>query len=165
VYAEDPANNFLPDIGTLKTYKRPQGHGIRVDDGFEEGMAIPFYYDPMIAKMICHAETREKAIQKTIRAIDEYEITGLETTLGFCKFVMNHEAFRSGNFDTRFVEKYFKPQQLESIPIEAEEMIASVLAAQTINKIKKNPEKTERLNSRGSNWKKNRISCWQKQSL
>src|ERR1044071_5233920 len=67
VYAEDPANNFLPDIGTLKTYKRPQGHGIRVDDGFEQGMDIPFYYDPMIAKLICHAETREAAIEKTIQ--------------------------------------------------------------------------------------------------
>ena len=55
----------------------------------------------------------ERAIEKTIRAIDEYEITGLETTLGFCKFVMNHEAFRSGNFDTKFVEKYFKPELLE----------------------------------------------------
>src|SRR6478752_6702634 len=114
VYAEDPANNFLPDIGTLKTYKRPQGHGIRVDDGFEQGMAIPFYYDPMIAKMICTAETREAAIEKMIRAIDEYEITGVETTLGFCNFVMHHEAFRSGNFSTKFVESYFKPEYLKA---------------------------------------------------
>jgi propionyl-CoA carboxylase alpha chain len=92
VYAEDPSNNFLPDIGTLQTYNRPQGHGIRVDDGFEQGMSIPFYYDPMIAKLICHAEDRAGAIEKMIRAIDEYEITGLETTLGFCKFVMLHDA-------------------------------------------------------------------------
>ncbi len=113
VYAEDPANNFLPDIGTLTTYKRPQGNGIRVDDGFEQGMTIPFYYDPMIAKMICHAQTREQAIDKTVRAIDEYEITGVETTLGFCRFVMLHEAFRSGRFDTRFVENYFTPNVLK----------------------------------------------------
>ena len=112
IYAEDPANNFLPDIGTLKTYKRPQGHGVRVDDGFEQGMDIPFYYDPMIAKLICHAENREAAIRKMIRAIDEYEITGLETTLGFCRFVMEHEAFRSGDFDTRFVENHFRPELL-----------------------------------------------------
>ena len=72
VYAEDPSNNFLPDIGTLQTYNRPQGHGIRVDDGFEQGMSIPFYYDPMIAKLICHAEDRAGAIEKMIRAIDEY---------------------------------------------------------------------------------------------
>lgn len=130
VYAEDPANNFLPDIGTLKTYRRPQGHGIRVDDGFEEGMSIPFYYDPMIAKMICHADTREAAIEKMIRAIDEFQITGVETTLGFCKFVMEHEAFRSGNFDTRFVEQFFKPELLNKSVIDsAIAIIASTLAA------------------------------------
>ncbi len=158
VYAEDPCNNFLPDIGTLKTYQRPQGHGIRVDDGFEQGMAIPFYYDPMIAKMICHDETREKAIEKTIRAIDEYEITGLETTLGFCKFVMNHDAFRSGNFDTSFVEKYFKPELLDAKPTEDEEVIASVLASQVIGKFKKTPAISISENSKSSQWKKNRVS-------
>lgn len=130
VYAEDPANNFLPDIGTLKTYRRPQGHGIRVDDGFEEGMAISFFYDPMIAKMICHAATREAAIEKTIRAIREYQITGVETTLGFCKFVMEHPAFRSGKFDTKFVEQHFKPEYLKPAGAGAEvEMIAAALAA------------------------------------
>jgi propionyl-CoA carboxylase alpha chain len=128
VYAEDPANNFLPDIGKLKTYKRPQGHGIRVDDGFEQGMDIPFYYDPMIAKLICHAETREAAIEKMIRAIQDYEITGLETTLGFCEFVMKHEAFRSGNFDTRFVEKYFTPAALQPEHTHTEEALVAILA-------------------------------------
>lgn len=157
VYAEDPANNFLPDIGTLKTYKRPQGHGIRVDDGFEQGMTVPFYYDPMIAKMICHDETRERAIEKTIRAIDEYEITGLETTLGFCRFVMTHEAFRSGNFDTKFVEKYFTPEVLKSIPVEEEEILASLLAVQV-----KEEKKSPTSGSHGetvtvSQWKKNRV--------
>jgi acetyl-CoA carboxylase, biotin carboxylase subunit len=158
VYAEDPANNFLPDIGTLKTYRRPQGHGIRVDDGFEQGMSIPFYYDPMIAKMICYDETREKAIQKTIRAIDEYEITGLETTLGFCKYVMNHDAFRSGNFDTSFVEKYFKPEVLIENPVAEEEMIAAVLATQIIGETKKAATKTTISSPATSNWKKNRVN-------
>jgi len=130
VYAEDPSNNFLPDIGTLKTYRRPQGHGIRVDDGFEEGMAISFFYDPMIAKMICHAENREAAIEKTIRAIDDYQITGVETTLGFCKFVMKHPAFRSGKFDTKFVEQHFKPELLKSASINTDQdSVAAALAA------------------------------------
>lgn len=156
VYAEDPANNFLPDIGTLKTYKRPQGHGIRVDDGFEEGMSIPFYYDPMIAKMICHDETREKAINKTIRAINEYEITGLETTLGFCQFVMHHEAFRSGNFDTKFVEKYFKPEVLKPTPNETEELIAAALAStQAFGSVAGSREME--LSEPVSKWRKNRI--------
>lgn len=154
VYAEDPTNNFLPDIGTLKTYKRPQGHGIRVDDGFEQGMAIPFYYDPMIAKMICHDETRQRAIEKTIRAIDEYEITGLETTLGFCRMVMTHEAFRSGNFDTKFVEKYFKPEMLKSNGPEDEKMLAALLSVLTQENKKSNIPASP---ASSSAWKKNRI--------
>jgi acetyl-CoA carboxylase biotin carboxylase subunit len=158
VYAEDPANNFLPDIGTLQTYKRPQGNGIRVDDGFEQGMSIPFYYDPMIAKLICHAETREGAIEKTIRAIHEYEITGLETTLGFCNFVMNHEAFRSGKFDTRFVEKYFKPEVLASSQKGDDEIVAAVLASHLLQESSAPVATTEHsFASTTSKWKKNRL--------
>lgn len=156
VYAEDPANNFLPDIGNLKTYKRPQGHGIRVDDGFEQGMDIPFYYDPMIAKLITHAATREAAIEKMIRAIDEYEITGLETTLGFCRFVMKHDAFRSGNFDTRFVENYFQPSVLRTTGDEHEEMLATLLSVHLMERAKTSA-KVEPSNSSKSNWKKNRM--------
>jgi acetyl-CoA carboxylase biotin carboxylase subunit len=156
VYAEDPANNFLPDIGTLQTYKRPQGNGIRVDDGFEQGMSIPFYYDPMIAKMICHSETREAAIEKTIRAIEEYEITGLETTLGFCNFVMHHDAFRSGNFDTKFVEKYFKPDALTPSFNEEEETIAAALSNYLLQEksVSTIPAETTSTNSK---WRKNRF--------
>ena len=156
VYAEDPSNNFLPDIGTLQTYNRPQGHGIRVDDGFEQGMSIPFYYDPMIAKLICHAEDRAGAIEKMIRAIDEYEITGLETTLGYCKFVMQHDAFRSGNFDTRFVENYFKPASLLPEANEDEELIASLLATTLMNGNGKAAEETT-MAAPVSKWKKNRL--------
>lgn len=158
VYAEDPANNFLPDIGTLETYNRPQGHGIRVDDGFEQGMAIPFYYDPMIAKLICHAESREAAIEKMIRAIREYEITGLETTLGFCKFVMEHPSFRSGDFDTRFVENYFKPAVLQSEASGPEDMLAAALAA-TIFSSKSNKPVTDVAVAEPSQskWRKNRL--------
>jgi len=154
VYAEDPANNFLPDIGTLHTYKRPQGHGIRVDDGFEQGMDIPFYYDPMIAKLISHGQSREEAIRKMIRAIDEYEITGLETTLGFCRFVMEHDAFRSGNFDTRFVEKYFRPESLQRHASE-EELLAAALAVTLADTPKKTLANTQTANQ--SLWKKNRL--------
>jgi len=155
VYAEDPANNFLPDIGTLKTYRRPQGHGIRIDDGFEEGMEIPFYYDPMIAKMICHASTREEAIEKTIRAIDEYQITGIETTLGFCKFVMNHAAFRSGNFDTKFVDTHFTPEALRESATEDEELLAAVLSVSLMQTRQPQEVKTEN-QVQTSKWRRNR---------
>jgi propionyl-CoA carboxylase alpha chain len=129
VYAEDPRNNFLPDIGKLRTYRRPQGHGVRIDDGFEQGMSIPFYYDPLLAKLICHAESRDEAIRKMIRAIDEFEITGVETTLGFCDFVMTHDAFRSGNFDTHFVETHFSPSRLTRPGNEDEALIAALVSA------------------------------------
>lgn len=113
VYAEDPQNNFLPDIGRLVTYERPQGPGVRVDDGFEQGMDIPIYYDPMISKLITYAGNRQEAIDRMTRAIDEYKITGVTTTLPFCKFAINHEAFTSGNFDTHFVQSYFLPEMLD----------------------------------------------------
>ncbi|HQQ97569.1 MAG TPA: acetyl-CoA carboxylase biotin carboxylase subunit [Cyclobacteriaceae bacterium] len=157
VYAEDPANNFLPDIGKLSTYRRPQGHGIRVDDGFEEGMSIPFYYDPMIAKMICHAETREAAIEKMIRAIDEYTITGVATTLGFCQFVMKHDAFRSGHFDTRFVEQYFKPEVLQpETRDDTMDSLASLLAVHVFDKSNTMTQADVPTTPATSRWKSNR---------
>ncbi|MFY8109045.1 MAG: acetyl-CoA carboxylase biotin carboxylase subunit [Bacteroidia bacterium] len=114
VCAEDPMNNFLPDIGKLKSYKTPQGYGVRVDDSFEAGMEIPIQYDPMIAKLITFGKTREEAIQRMIRAIEDYKITGIETTLSFGTFVMKHPAFREGHFDTKFIEKYFEPEMLKT---------------------------------------------------
>jgi propionyl-CoA carboxylase alpha chain len=128
VYAEDPKNNFLPDIGKLHTYVRPQGPGIRVDDGFEEGMQIPIYYDPMIAKLIAYAEDRERAIDRMLRAIEEYKIKGIETTLDFCAFVLQHQAFTSGKFNTKFVENYFKPELLEK-ELSGDELEIGALAA------------------------------------
>ncbi|MGB0167099.1 MAG: acetyl-CoA carboxylase biotin carboxylase subunit [Luteibaculum sp.] len=127
VYAEDPANNFLPDIGKLETYRIPKGPGIRVDDGFEEGMEIPIHYDPMIAKLVVHGATRQEAIDRMLGAIREYRITGIETTLPFCAFTLNHEAFRSGNFDTNFVKHYFKPEVLEA-DNEEEKKVAALIA-------------------------------------
>lgn len=114
VCAEDPLNNFLPDIGKLNTYKIPQGYGVRVEDSFEAGMEIPIQYDPMIAKLITFGATREEAIQRMIRAIADYRISGIETTLSFGNFVMHHEAFIKGDFDTKFIEKFFEPEMLKS---------------------------------------------------
>jgi len=83
VYAEDSLENFMPSIGTLSTYKRPEGVGIRLDDGFEEGMEVPIHYDPMLAKLITYGKNREEAIQLMIKAIDQYKIEGVATTLPF----------------------------------------------------------------------------------
>ena len=129
VYAEDPANNFLPDIGNLSVYQLPLGNGVRVDGGFEEGMDIPIYYDPMISKLIVHAEDRNAAISKMIRAIDDYQVAGIETTLSFCRFALQHEAFVTGDFDTNFVKHFFKPEYLERVASEEELEVAAIFAA------------------------------------
>lgn len=113
VYAEDPLNNFLPAIGTLTTYQKPNGEGIRVDDGYKEGMVIPIYYDPMIAKLVVHGNSRTEAIQKMLQAIKTYKIEGVSTTLPFGTFVMQHEAFISGHFDTHFVKNYYTPESIK----------------------------------------------------
>jgi len=157
VCAEDPANNFLPDIGKLNIYQTPKGPGIRVDDGFEEGMDIPIYYDPMIAKLIVHGKDRSEAISRMIRAIDDYKIIGVETTLGFCKFVMQHNAFVSGNFDTHFINKHYKPEMLNP-GNENEAEIAAVVASHLLDN-KKVSNVAEAVNSNsGSKWKKNRLT-------
>lgn len=127
VYAEDPMNDFLPSVGNLEVYKLPEGDNIRVDNGFVEGMDIPIYYDPMLSKLITYGKTRAEAIELMLRAIDDYHIKGVETTLPFGRFVCEHNAFRSGNFDTHFVKKYYSPSLLEEQhKIEAE--IAAKLA-------------------------------------
>lgn len=108
VYAEDTINGFTPDIGNLKRYRVPSGRSVRVDDAFVEGMDIPIYYDPMIAKLVVWGKDRKSAILRTIEAIDNYQISGLKTTLDFGKFVLKHEAFKSGDFDTNFVKHYFE---------------------------------------------------------
>ncbi len=156
VYAEDPQNNFLPDIGNLKTYVRPQGLGVRVDDGFEEGMDIPIYYDPMIAKLITFGKDREEARLRMLRAIDEYEIVGVKTTLSFCKFTLQHKAFISGNFDTNFINHHFKPEYLDNND-EKEQEVATLMAAYLISNKKEKVSQQTSLSER-SKWRENRIN-------
>lgn len=152
VYAEDPANNFLPNVGKLSKYRGPKGDGIRLDDGYAEGMEVPIYYDPLLAKLIAFGTNRREAIQKMLEAIDQYQVEGVATTLPFGRFVFQHEAFLRGNFDTHFVAKYFDSQLLKNgDPVEAE--LAALLATHLFEKDMadlKVPEHQE------SNWKKNR---------
>lgn len=126
VYAEDSLNDFMPNVGTLETYKIPKGENIRLDDGYEEGMEIPIYYDPMISKLVTYGKNRIEAIQLMIKAIEDYKIEGVQTTLPFGKFVCEHESFRSGNFDTHFVKNYYSADKLKS-GFEKEAKIAALL--------------------------------------
>jgi acetyl-CoA carboxylase biotin carboxylase subunit len=127
VCAEDPLNNFLPSIGKLTKYIKPTGEGIRVDDGYEEGMDISIYYDPMIAKLVVHGKTRTEAIQKMLQAIKDYKIEGVSTTLPFGTFVFEHEAFFSGHFDTHFVKNFYTPEKIKEKQ-KANAEIASMIA-------------------------------------
>ena len=132
VYAEDPLNDFLPSVGNLEIYQLPVGEGIRVDNGFEQGMDVPIYYDPMLAKLITYGPTRAEAIQLMIEAIDNYKVKGVQTTLPFGKFVCEHEAFRSGNFDTHFVKNYYSADKLKSQHSEEAEIAALIALKQYI---------------------------------
>ena len=153
ICAEDPANHFLPDIGRLNTYKIPQGYGIRVDDSFEQGMDIPIHYDPMIAKLITFGKDREEARLRMLHGIHNYQISGIETTLSFGKYVMNHEAYIKGQFDTKFVDTYFTPDVLRNE--QSFDEVAAVAAAMFFHKPGTKQESISAGNS-VSNWSKNR---------
>ena len=155
VYAEDPNNNFLPDIGKLRLYKRPQGNGVRVDDGYDEGMKIPIYYDPMIAKLVTYGQNRQEAIERMKRAIDEYQIIGIETTLPFGKFVMETDSFISGNYNTHFVQNYFDPQKLSVN--NNDEPIAAIIMANVLSQANSNSNNNTSKPEFNSNWRKNRL--------
>jgi acetyl/propionyl-CoA carboxylase alpha subunit len=152
VYAEDPFHQFLPSIGKIIRYERPGGIGIRLDDGYEEGMEIPIFYDPMIAKLVAYGRTRDEAINRMHKAIEEYIIEGVATTLPFGKFAMEHPAFRSGNFDTGFIGKYFTPEALEAQRKEEGE-IAALVAARLYRQLGKQLKAPEQ---GPSNWNKAR---------
>ncbi len=126
ICAEDPLNNFLPDIGTLEVYRRPAGEGIRIDDGYDEGMDIPIYYDPMIGKLVAWGPSRQEAISRLGKAIAEFRINGIETTLPFGAWAIQQPAFTEGKFDTHFIEKYYKPELLEVFTDEEQEMAAAM---------------------------------------
>jgi acetyl-CoA carboxylase biotin carboxylase subunit len=160
VYAEDPQNNFLPDIGTLSTYVRPQGPGVRVDDGFEQGMEIPIYYDPMIAKLVTFGADRAEAIARMLRAIEEYKITGIETTLAFGTYVLRHPAFVSGDFDTNFIKDHFTPTTLApTAPDEATARVAIALGAMLLEtkKPKAAAVAGETAGTEVSGWRRSRL--------
>jgi propionyl-CoA carboxylase alpha chain len=149
VYAEDPLNHFLPSVGTLEKYRVPSGPGIRVDGGYEEGMEVPIYYDPMLAKLVVHGANRAEAIQKMKEAIAMYEVEGVATTLPFGVFVLHHPAFVTGNFDTHFVHQYYAPEQL----LEQQKETAEVAALLGLRLHLENKRQLKVVTAQQSNWK------------
>lgn len=153
IYAEDCENNFAPSIGKIEHLEPSYGPGIREDSGIFEGDTIQIYYDPMISKLAAWGKTRQEAIERMRRALREYAIVGVETTIPFCLFVMENQRFIDGNFDTGFVAQEFSPEKLKH----KEETIAAVAAAVhdfiRNRDMRSQTEKTTPSSAKGSKWK------------
>ncbi len=121
LYAEDPRNNFLPSTGLLYKYQLPSHPHLRIDNGYEEGGIVPLYYDPLLAKIISWAETREEAIARLQKALQDSVVVGVEHNIDFIQFVLAHPAFQQAQMHTHFVEEHFDPQSLDKNPLTPEE--------------------------------------------
>jgi len=149
IYAEDPRDNFLPSTGTLTKHRIPSGNGVRVDSGVEEGQEITINYDPMISKLCTYGNDRQHAIKRMLRALDEYEIAGCRTTIPFCKYVLTHESFTSGDYDTHFVPDYFSAQKLDAAdPLDDE---VKALAASLLKLEDEGEEESQELGHNSTN--------------
>ncbi len=128
INAEDPYNNFIPDVGEITVSTTPKGPGVRVDSGVYRGYEITPYYDSMIAKLITVGETRNEALLRMRRALSEYVIMGVKNNIPFHINLMNSVSFIAGQFDTRFVEDRFSMNTYESNPSESELETAAIAA-------------------------------------
>jgi propionyl-CoA carboxylase alpha chain len=118
ICAEDVYNDFLPETGIAEAIILPEGEGIRNDTALFEGFEVSVNYDSMIAKLICYGSTREEAIEKSLKALDIYQVAGLKTTIPFCRFTIDSQAFRTGKYSTKFVELFWTgdiPQAIHPI--------------------------------------------------
>ncbi len=117
VYAEDPDNNFMPCPGRITSLRTPGGPGVRDDSGVFEGFEIPIYYDPIISKLVVWGKDRPEAVARMKRALNEYVVTGVKTSIPFHIRVMNNRHFLEGNFDTNFIEKvFFQEEKQRELP-------------------------------------------------
>lgn len=106
INAENPSKNFMPSPGLITRYLVPGGFGVRIDSAAYQGYKITPFYDSMIAKVIVHAPTRIEAVERMKRALQEFDIEGVDTTIPFHLRLFDHEVFRSGEFNTKFIEQY-----------------------------------------------------------
>ena len=130
IYAEDPAKRFAPSPGLIRYINLPQGPGVRNENGVYSGYTVPVFYDPMLSKLVCHAETREAAIARMKRALAEYRVEGIQTTIPFFSFLVDHEEFRAARFDTGFIDSLLPQMDLEHG--EGEGLIDAAIAAAAI---------------------------------
>ena len=147
VYAEDPARGFLPSIGQLTRYREPVGEGVRVDSGVAEGGEISMYYDPMIAKLVTHAPTRDEAIDRLHLALDHYEIDGITSNRQFLSAVLENSAFKAGNLTTGFIVAEFDGDFVADAPAgtAANDLVALGAAIAALQIEERNPGSPDRI--------------------
>jgi acetyl-CoA carboxylase biotin carboxylase subunit len=129
IYAEDPENNFLPSPGLITGLRVPSGPGVRDDSGIYEGWEVPVHYDPLLAKLCVWAEDREAAVNRLARALNEYAIEGIRTSLPFFRAVVRDEEFRRGDFDTGFIDRFLSHEMNASHPTGGQDRALADLAA------------------------------------
>jgi acetyl-CoA carboxylase biotin carboxylase subunit len=129
VYAEDPARNFAPSPGLIRYINLPQGPGVRNDQGVYAGYTVPVFYDPMLSKLIAHGQTREEAIGRMRRALSEYRVEGIMTTIPFFTYIMNDPQFQAGEFDTGFIDRIVKTIDFSHTTVSEHDVEAAVAAA------------------------------------
>jgi acetyl-CoA carboxylase biotin carboxylase subunit len=128
IYAEDPANNFMPCPGLIQAMSEPGGPGIRNDSGVYAGFAIPIQYDPMISKLVVHGETRRQALTRMLRALEEYHLLGIRTNVSYLRRIIMHPEFISGDYDTHFIPRHRESLLAGDAEASREESIALVTA-------------------------------------
>ena len=129
VYAENPAEGFLPSPGRITHLRAPSGPGIRDDSGAFEGWTVPTAYDPLISKVVAWAPDRAGAIRRMVRALTEYDVRGISTTIGFCRDLIASSAFASAEFDTTYVDRLLEENGGKGARNDAQEEIAAIAAA------------------------------------
>ncbi len=129
IYAEDPSRKFAPSPGLLRYINLPQGPGVRNDNGVYAGYTVPVYYDPMLSKLICHGNARDDAIARMRRALAEYRVEGIETTIPFFTFIMEHADFQAAKFDTGFIDRILAEVDLAHRPASEAQLQAAIAAA------------------------------------
>jgi len=129
IYAEDPANNFFPCPGTIRRLQSPRGPGVRTDSGVYEGWTVPIEYDPLLAKLVVWGSDRAEAVARLRRALEEYEVFGIQTTIPFFRNVLDHPDFLAGRIDTGFIDRALTEGIMDDGNPSAEEVSVALLAA------------------------------------
>jgi acetyl/propionyl-CoA carboxylase alpha subunit len=153
INAEDPYNNFIPSTGVITASRTPNGPAVRVDSGIAAGDAITPYYDPMISKLIVWGETRPEALLRMRRALSEYRIMGVQTSIPFHQHLLDSTRFLAGQYDTAFVEERFSMEEDEEEANRRPE-IAAILATLVAHEVRRHAAQIVRRDPRDvSNWK------------